>query len=209
MAVDPSQLTRRERRKHEVHTRILEGAMALFEERGPQETTVAEIAERADVAPKTFFNHFPSKQHLLRAIAEQSMDQLFTDIEDVRKRPGSAAGRLRAFFALVAENAEAAGPMHRELLTELIHSAHESGDEPQQARRMHDAFASLVRDGVEAGEFGRHHTLETLTEMVQGAFYVLMFSWANLETYPLRARAEAAARFLCDAMTDASGGERA
>jgi len=203
MAVDPSQLSRRERRKHEVHTRIIEAAMTLFEERGPRETTVAEIAERADVAPKTFFNHFPTKQHLLRAISEQSIDALLEDIEEVRKRPGTTAARIQSFFALVAENAESAGPMHREVLTELIHTAHESGNEPQQALRMHDAFEALVRDGVDSGEFGGCHDLETLTEMVQGAFYVLMFSWANLESYPLRARAEAAARFLSDAMSHA------
>jgi AcrR family transcriptional regulator len=209
MSVDPSQLTRRERRKHEVHTRIIEAAMALFEERGPQETTVAEIAERADVAPKTFFNHFPSKQHLLRTISEHSIEGLLANIEEVRKQPGTTAARIHSFFALVAENAESAGPMHRELLTELIHTAHESGNEPQQARRMHDAFEALVRDGVESGEFGSVHDLETLTEMVQGAFYVLMFSWANLESYPLRARAGAAARFLTDAMIDSSGGAHA
>jgi AcrR family transcriptional regulator len=208
MAVDPSQLTRRERRKHEVHTRIIEAAMALFEERGPQETTVAEIAERADVAHKTFFNHFPSKQHLLRAISEQSIDGLLETIEDARKQPGSNAERIHAFFTQVAEDAESAGPMRRELLTELIHTAHQSGNEPQQARRLHDAFAALVRDGVDSGEFRRDHDLETLTEMVQGAFYVLMFSWANLESYPLRARADAAARFLTDAMTDAPAPRR-
>ena len=34
-----------------------------------------------------------------------------------------------------------------------------------------------------------------------GAFYVLMFNWANLDAYPLERQAEAAARFLADAMT--------
>ena len=37
----------------------------------------------------------------------------------------------------------------------------------------------------------------------QGAFYVLMFNFANLEDYPLRRQALAAARFLGDAMTNA------
>ena len=36
--------------------------------------------------------------------------------------------------------------------------------------------------------------------MIIGAFYVLMFDWANLESYPLRQRALAAARFLGDAI---------
>ncbi len=44
--------------------------------------------------------------------------------------------------------------------------------------------------------------MKTQTEMVQGAFYVLMFNFASLADYPLRRQALAAARFLGEAMTD-------
>ena len=198
VALDPNQLTRRERRKLEVRTRILEAAIALFEERGPRETTVAEICQRADVAHKTFFNHFLTKQHLLRDIAEQSLEELLVDMEEVRKQPGTPAQRIERFFTLVAENAEEAGPMHRELLTEIIHAAHESGSEARQARRLYAAFQGLVFEG----DLPRGRDVETLTEMVQGAFYVLMFNWANLEGYPLRKRALSVARFLGAAIAD-------
>ena len=62
-------LSRRERRKLEVRGRILKAAGDLFTQHGFQATKVAEICEQADIAQKTFFNHFPSKQHLLREIA--------------------------------------------------------------------------------------------------------------------------------------------
>lgn len=195
------QLSRRERRKLEVRNRILEAAVELFEERGPRETTVAEICERADVADKTFFNHFVARQHLMRAIAEEALEELLVDIEDVRKQPGTLGERLERFFTLIADNGEAAGPMHRELLTEIIHAGHESGDEARQARRLREAFEALVLEGAARGEVTTDYDVQTLTEMVQGAFYVLMFSWANLEGYPLRRQALAAARFLANAMT--------
>jgi AcrR family transcriptional regulator len=194
-------LSRRERRKLELRARILEAGLALFDARGPQATTVAEICARADVAHKAFFNHFPSKQHLLRAIAEQSIDELLVDMEALSKRPAAPHERIERFFALVVRRAEEAGPMHRELLTEMLHAAHASGTEARHARRLATAFESLVGEGAEGG--GRD--VRTLTEMVQGAFYVLMFNWANLEGYPLRARARAAARFLAGAIGD---GER-
>jgi AcrR family transcriptional regulator len=193
--------SRRERRKLEVRTRILDAAIALFDERGPRQATVAEISERADVAPKTFFNHFPTKQHVMREIAEQAMEQLLVDIEEVRKRPGTTRERIERFFTLLSHNALAAGPMHRELLTEIIHAAHGSGNEAQQARRLHEAFQGLLREGA-ARDLTEAHDLETLTEMVQGAFYVLMFNWANSEGYPLRRRAMQAARFLGEALTN-------
>ena len=197
-------LTRRERRKLEVRNRILGSALALFELRGPHQTTVAEICERADVAQKTFFNHFPAKQHLLRAIAEESLEKLLVDIEELRKQPVSTRERIERFFTRIVDNAEAAGPMQRELLTEIIHAAHESGNEARQTRRLGAAFEALVREGAVHGDLTPDHDVQTLTEMVQGAFYVLMFNWANLEGYPLRAQALAAARFLGEAMTNPS-----
>lgn len=196
----PSDLTRRERRKVEVRDRIVEAGIALFEERGFAATKVAEICERADIAHKTFFNYFPSKQDLLRAIALYSLDQLLADIEEARTRTGPTAERLGFFFTRIADRAEQAGPLRRELLNELVHVAHDSGTEPEQARKLHAAFGALVRDGLAAGDLSARHDADTLTEMVMGAFYVLMFNWANLDGYPLRRQAESAARFLADAM---------
>ena len=89
--IDPAELTRRERRKHEVRTRILEAAKSLFSEQGTGATKVTEICERADVAHKTFFNHFPSKQHLIRELAGASVQTLLADIEAIRKQARAAA----------------------------------------------------------------------------------------------------------------------
>jgi AcrR family transcriptional regulator len=193
-------LGRRERRKLEVRTRIREAGLELFEARGVDATKVRDICERADIAHKTFFNHFPTKRHLLREIAQDSLGRLLVDIEEVRKLPVSTAEKIRAFFTGVADNADEAPPLRREFLTEMVHIAHESGTGHQQARQLHDAFSGLVADGLEAGELTDRYGADALTEMLLGAFYVLMFNWANLEAYPLRAHAEVIARFLTDSM---------
>lgn len=44
---------------------LVESALDLFEANGFEETTVDQIAERAGVAPRTFFHHFPSKEDVL------------------------------------------------------------------------------------------------------------------------------------------------
>jgi AcrR family transcriptional regulator len=197
--LEPGELGRRERRKLEVRHRILLAAAELFAERGLRRTKVTEICERADVAEKTFFNHFPSRQHVVRALAEEAMRTLLADIEAIRKEPGSTRDRLRRFFEQLAENLEAWGPMHRELVTEFVHLAHTTRTEGKKARQLADAFGALIRDGRIQGDVTRRHSEATLTEMVLGAFYALMFSWANLEAYPFRKQALAAARFLGDA----------
>jgi AcrR family transcriptional regulator len=195
----PATTTRRERRWNEVHARLVEAAAALFDARGVAATTVGEICARADVADKTFFNHFGSKQDLLRELAQHALGELLEHIEEARKAGATTRERLAAFFARIAANLERAGPMHRELVTEIIHVAHDARLESDQARALHAAFRALVDDGRAAGEIARAHDAAAQTELLLGAFYALIFNWAHLPDYPLRRRALASARLLADA----------
>ena len=67
---------RRERRRAETERRLLEAAMQLFAERGIANTTVEAITEAADVGKGTFFNYFPSKEHLVLAFGEKQLGKL-------------------------------------------------------------------------------------------------------------------------------------
>ena len=196
---------RRERRKLEVRARIIEAAITLFDQHGFDDAKVSDICDRADVVTKTFFNHFPSKQHLLREIAEQQLATLFADIDAVRAGEGPTRDRLTRFFERIADNIDAAGPMRRDLVTEIIRAA--DGDAgSEQSRRLHAAFAAVVRDGRRAGDVLDDHPLEAQAELVLGSFYALMLSWSHDVGYPLRRRALAAARLLGDALCGPKGG---
>jgi len=193
-------LSRRERRKLEVRARILEASLEMFHECGVADAKISEICERADVAHKTFFNHFPSKQDLLRQIAQHAIGELMIDIETARKEGANTADRLARFFTGMAQRSVEAGPMFREVVSEFVHVVHESGSRSDEARRLHDAFGAIVADGLAAGDVTRRHDAETLTEMILGAYYVLIFNFANLDDFPLAEQAAAVARFLADAL---------
>jgi TetR/AcrR family transcriptional regulator, regulator of mycofactocin system len=64
---DAATPSRRERKAATTRRAIVTSARRLFEEHGYAETTVDQIAEDADVAPRTFFRYFPTKEALLFA----------------------------------------------------------------------------------------------------------------------------------------------
>jgi AcrR family transcriptional regulator len=66
--------SRRERKKLQTRQLLISTAFRLFAEQGYARTTIAQIAAEADVAKKTFFNHFPTKEDLLFADAELYVD---------------------------------------------------------------------------------------------------------------------------------------
>jgi AcrR family transcriptional regulator len=61
------ELGRRERKKQQTRETIARVALDLFAERGYHGTTLAEIAEAADVSTRTIFSYYPSKEDILFA----------------------------------------------------------------------------------------------------------------------------------------------
>jgi AcrR family transcriptional regulator len=99
---------RQERRKRRTRQAIQAAALELFAERGYGETTINDIAERADVAPRTVTVHFPAKEELLFNADPFTLDSLS---ERLASRPPheSALEALRDWMAATMTAAETAG----------------------------------------------------------------------------------------------------
>ncbi|MEV2239288.1 TetR family transcriptional regulator [Micromonospora sp. NPDC049891] len=70
-------------------SRILRTALDLFSEQGYQRTSLRQIAERLRLTKAAILYHFPSKSHLLTALAEP----LVRDLEALLDKAGALPGR--------------------------------------------------------------------------------------------------------------------
>ena len=138
------------RKKHVDRTRqaIIDAAFALFAERGFGATTVDDIAERADVAPRTFFRYFPTKESVL---FHDSDTKLETIRERLAERPEGepASESILAIFRQMAD--ELAGdPERAQLICRL--SLETEGLLSSRRRQMIDQFSAAIVETVSQRE---------------------------------------------------------
>src|ERR1700733_5322964 len=99
--------------------RLALAALDLFAEQGYENTTVAEIAERAGLTKSTFFRHFPDKRDVLAA-GQETLSRLFVEgisaaAADATPLTAVAAGLDRAAAAMTPFNREL-GPRLRAVI---------------------------------------------------------------------------------------------
>ena len=88
----------RERKKQQTRETIERVALELFAERGYDETTLAEIAEAADISPRTIFGYFQSKEDILFCEESGHIEKVE---ETLRQRPAgtTTVDALREFIS--------------------------------------------------------------------------------------------------------------
>jgi len=195
----PVESPRRERRRLEMRSRILEAAVGRFRESGFETTKVAEICEAADVAYGTFFNHFPTKLDLLRAIVDEAQDWLAQNVEELSKTPGPTSEKLSALFDLLTQYAGEFQPGNRELVAQMVTLGHNESPEDKD-RRLHLIFRSFFEAGVTRGDV-REDELDALTEIVLGAYTSIALGWVHFDDYPVRERCDAVSLLLSRILT--------
>ncbi|WP_433239405.1 TetR/AcrR family transcriptional regulator [Streptosporangium sp. CA-135522] len=82
----------RERKKLRTRRALIEAALHLFEEKGYEETTVAEIAAAADISTRTFFSYFASKEDVVFFDVQARIGEAVETI--TQRRPGETVVEL-------------------------------------------------------------------------------------------------------------------
>lgn len=82
---------KRERNKQANRAAILAAARACFVERGYDAVAVRDIVRRTDLAAGTFYNYFPDKESVFRALLEERINTLTERLTRLRRGTGPCA----------------------------------------------------------------------------------------------------------------------
>ncbi|WP_415394285.1 TetR/AcrR family transcriptional regulator (plasmid) [Rhodococcus globerulus] len=145
--------------------RLVVAALDLFAEQGFDNTTVAQIAERAGLTRSTFFRHFGDKREVLSA-GQEALSRLL--VEGIDSAPADATP-LTAIAAGLDTASGAMTEFNRELGPRL-HKAIEANDE----LRTRDAMKSIGLATTMAQALRRRGVAET-TAQVAAELGVLAF----------------------------------
>jgi AcrR family transcriptional regulator len=143
---------RRERRKAETREKLFRIAMRLFAERGFFETTTENITAAADVGEGTFFNYFPSKQHILTMLSEKQIEKVITAHREAETGKVSIRQVLHQLMNAIAQEPGRTPALTRSLFTAFI-----SNDEVRELVRNTMArgrgyIAKIIAAGQRRGE---------------------------------------------------------
>ena len=126
--------------------RFVSAALHLFAENGYDETTVAQIAERAGLTRSTFFRHFSDKREVLAA-GQETLSALFA--EGIANAPDGATP-LTAVGAGLANAAHAMTPFNRELGPRLEAVIATSTELQERAVLKRVGMAAAMADALRA-----------------------------------------------------------
>ncbi len=148
--------SRKELEKLQRKREILNAAKACFLEKGYQNTTLDEIAQRAEFGKGTIYNYFESKEELLLGLIEQFMkDGVVIAEEAILHFPGTAREKLTNYVKTVLKMGTEHEHFH--MVISEIHSLRTQGFEDRMksiGKLFEDIWkvpARLLQEEIDAG----------------------------------------------------------
>src|ERR1700752_425755 len=182
---------RRQRRSAEIRERLFRSALDLFAKKGFAETTVEDITNAADLGKGTFFNYFPSKEHILLAFSEMQLAKLQSAVEQARRTSEPMPNFLRSLGALMTQE-----PTRNPAIILAILQAYLSSTPVREAmldlqKRVLALHSEMIQLGQQRGEIREDLPAVEISQVFRQAIFGTLLIWTLYGDGSLLSRMEA------------------
>jgi len=196
---------RRQRRSAELRERLFRAALTLFAKKGFTETTVEDITNAADVGKGTFFNYFPSKDHILIAFSDMQIAKLQDGVNQVRDSREPMTSFLRALSVRLSAEPGRSPDVVRALLQANLASDTIRAAMRKNYLRGHALLTELMQVAQERKEFRQDIPAAELAHVFRQTVLGTLLVWSVFGDTLLPERIDAALNVLWTGMRPRAG----
>jgi len=171
---------RAEKKKKQMCRRIIDVAVELFERQGFNETTMEQIAEEADIARKTLYNHFSSKEAIadayVRGVSNRLARENLTGLQDLPNTKMRLLAVLNKAYQWVEYNPEITKVVLGYRLKSLYQKSGEYSDNQTGTQNI---VADIIRQGQRYGEIRQDIPVRLLVVQIDVFRSSVVFDWVN------------------------------
>lgn len=168
--------TQEDRRAH-TRRKILDAAAELFAKHGYENTTIAQIVEKADLAKGTFYQHFQTKVDLLVALGWRDSAERVRNLIGEVQQGASPLDVLRRFYAVMAQWFEAHAPIAEDVILSAIRLHDPDSCSPEFV--SHDFTRLMLQIAQQRGEVRADIDPSTQAIVIGGAFTLAVVDWSK------------------------------
>jgi len=181
---------RRERQSLERRERLFRAALDLFARKGFAETTVEDITNAADLGKGTFFNYFPSKEHILLAFAEMQLGKLRAAADEARAKNEPTRVFLRSLGARMTQEPIRNPSIIRILLQAFLSNTPVRESMMDLQARVIAIHTEIIRLGQQRGEIRDDLPPEVLANVFRQTVFGTLLIWSLYGDATLLSRIE-------------------
>jgi len=169
---------RRARRGAATRESLFRAALDLFALKGFAETTVEDITEAADVGKGTFFNYFPSKDHLLLAFSDMQIAKLQVAVDRVVQSREPMRSYLRSFGVYMTQEPARNPSLVRALLQANLSSSAVREVMRVNHTRSHALLTKLIETGQERKEIRTDLPAADIAQVFRQTVFGTLLLWS-------------------------------
>jgi len=181
---------RRERQSLERRERLFRAALDLFARKGFAETTVEDITNAADLGKGTFFNYFPSKEHILLAFAEMQLGKLRAAADEARAKNEPTRVFLRSLGARMTQEPIRNPSIIRILLQAFLSNTPVRESMMDLQARVIAIHTEIIHLGQQRGEIRDDLPPEVLANVFRQTVFGTLLIWSLYGDATLLSRIE-------------------